>query len=158
MTETTDNPQQMQGIFGIQKIYVKDLSFEAPNSPATFTDQWEPNVNLDLNTNAQSVAEHAYEVVLSLTVTVSNDDKNAYLVEVQQAGIFHLEEFPDSVLRRMLGSFCPNILFPYAREAVSDLVTRGGFPQLLLNPINFDALYEQHLQQQAQQADTNNPQ
>ena len=158
MTETNDNPQQSQGKFGIQKIYVKDLSFEAPNSPQNFSEQWEPNVNLDLNTSAQGVAEHNFEVVLSITVTVSNNDKTAYLVEVQQAGIFHLEEFPDSVLRAMLGSFCPNILFPYAREAVSDIVTRGGFPQLLLAPINFDALYEQHLQQQAQQADTNNPQ
>jgi len=158
MTETADNPQQLQGKFGIQKIYVKDLSFEAPSSPQSFTDQWEPNVNLDLNTSAQGVAEHNYEVVLSLTVTVNNKDKTAYLVEIQQAGIFHLEEFPDNVLRGMLGSFCPNILFPYAREAVSDIVTRGGFPQMLLSPINFDALYEQHLQQQAQQADTSNPQ
>ena len=89
---------------------------------------------------------------------MSNQDKTAYLVEVQQAGIFYLEEFPDSVLHAMLGSFCPNILFPYAREAVSDIVTRGGFPQMLLNPINFDVLYEQHLKQQAQQADTSNPQ
>jgi len=158
MTETADNPQQLQGKFGIQKIYVKDLSFEAPSSPQSFTDQWEPSVNMDLNTSAQGVAEHNYEVVLSITVTVSNKDKTAYLVEIQQAGIFHLEEFPDSVLRGMLGSFCPNILFPYAREAVSNIVTRGGFPQLLLSPINFDALYEQHLQQQAQQADTSNPQ
>jgi len=157
MTETTEQ-DATQGKFAIQKIYIKDISFEAPNSPACFTEQWEPQVNLDLNTNAQGVAEHAYEVVLALTVTVANGDKTAYLVEVQQAGIFHLEEFPDSLLRAMLGSFCPNILFPYAREAVSDIVTRGGFPQLLLNPINFDALYEQHLQQQAQQADTSNPQ
>lgn len=158
MTDATDNAQQPQGKFAIQKIYVKDLSFEAPNSPQSFTEQWEPKVNLELNTNTQGVAEHNYEVVLSLTVTVSNNEKTAYLVEVQQAGIFHLEEFPDSVLRAMLGSFCPNILFPYAREAVSDIVTRGGFPQMLLNPINFDALYEQHLQQQAQQADTSKPQ
>lgn len=158
MTETTDNPQQGQGKFAIQKIYMKDLSFETPNSPQTFTEQWEPNINLDLNTNAQGVAENNYEVVVSLTVTVSNNDKTAYLVEVQQAGIFHLEDFPDHILRHMLGSFCPNILFPFAREAVSDIVTRGGFSQLLLNPINFDALYEQHLQQQVQQADTNKPQ
>lgn len=157
MTETTDQ-QQAQGKFAIQKIYIKDISFEAPNSPQSFTEQWDPKVNLDLNTNAQGIAEHNYEVVLSLTVTVSNNDKTAYLVEIQQAGIFLLEEFPDSLLRAMLGSFCPNILFPFAREAVSDIVTRGGFPQLLLNPINFDALYEQHLQQQTQQADTNNPQ
>ncbi|MBI1423905.1 MAG: protein-export chaperone SecB [Gammaproteobacteria bacterium] len=158
MTETTANEQQPQGKFAIQKIYVKDLSFEAPNSPACFTEQWDPKVNLDLNSSAQGVAEHNYEVVLSITVTVGNNDKTAYLVEVQQAGIFHIEEFPDSMLRAMLGSFCPSILFPYAREAVSDIVTRGGFPQMLLNPINFDALYEQHLQQQTQQADTSQPQ
>lgn len=158
MTETANNPQQAQGKFGIQKIYVKDLSFEAPNSPQCFTDEWEPSVNLDLNTSAQGIAEHNYEVVLSITVTVNNKDKTAYLVEIQQAGIFLLEEFPDNLLRAMLGSFCPNILFPYAREAVSDVVTRGGFPQMLLSPINFDALYEQHLQQEAQQADTSNPQ
>jgi preprotein translocase subunit SecB len=153
-----NNEQQVQGKLAIQKIYIKDISFEAPNSPQSFTEKWEPKFNLDLNTNAQSIAENNYEVMLSLTVTVSNNDKTAYLVEVKQAGIFHLEDFPDSVLRGMLGSFCPNILFPYAREAVSDIVTRGGFPQMLLNPINFDALYEQHLQQQAQQADTSLPQ
>jgi preprotein translocase subunit SecB len=158
MSEANNQAQQAQGTFAIQKIYVKDLSFEAPNSPQCFTEEWNPEVNLDLNTSAQGVAENNFEVLLSITVTVSNKDKNAYLVEVQQAGIFHLEDFPDNMLRGMLGSFCPNILFPYAREAVSDAVTRGGFPQLLLNPINFDALYEQHLQQQAQQADTANPQ
>lgn len=158
MTDTNDNPEQAQGKIAIQKIYVKDLSFEAPNAPQCFTEQWEPQVNLELGTSTQGVAEYNYEVVLSLTVTVSNNDKTAYLIEVQQAGIFHLEDFPDSVLNAMLGSFCPNMLFPYAREAVSDTVTRGGFPQMLLNPINFDALYEQHLQQQTQQADTSNPQ
>lgn len=154
MTDTNDNAEQAQGKIAIQKIYVKDLSFEAPNAPQCFTEEWDPQVNLDLNTSTQVVAEHNYEVVLSLTLTVSNKDKTAYLIEVQQAGIFHLEDFPDSIMGPMLGSFCPNLLFPYAREAVSDAVTRGGFPQMLLNPINFDALYEQHLQQQAQQADT----
>lgn len=151
MTEQ-NSQQQVQGKFAIQKIYIKDISFEAPNSPQCFTEEWAPNVNLDLNTSTQGVAEHNFEVVLSLTVTVSNNDKTAYLVEVHQAGIFHLEDFPDGALRNLLGSFCPNILFPYAREAVSDIVTRGGFPQFLLNPINFDALYEQVSQQQAQQA------
>jgi len=158
MSEANNQTQQAQGTFAIQKIYVKDLSFEAPNSPQCFTEEWNPEVNLDLNTSAQGVAENNFEVLLSITVTVKNKDQNAYLVEVQQAGIFHLENFPEDMLRAMLGSFCPNILFPYAREAVSDAVTRGGFPQLLLNPINFDALYEQHLQQQVQQADTSNPQ
>jgi preprotein translocase subunit SecB len=110
-------------------------------------------VNLDLNTNAESIEENSYEVVLTITATVKNSDKTAYLIEVQQAGIFHIAGFEKKDLGSMLGSFCPNILFPYAREVVSDVVTRGGFPQMLLAPINFDALYEQHLQQQKQQAD-----
>jgi preprotein translocase subunit SecB len=159
MTEETANTQQQaQGQFGIQRIYIKDISFEAPGSPQAFNDQWEPQFNLDLNTSATNIGEHNFEVFLHVTVTANNNEKTAFLVEVQQAGIFHIEDFPDEVVRNMLGSFCPNILFPYAREAVSDIVTRGGFPQLLLSPINFDALYQQHLQQQAQQADTTKPQ
>lgn len=150
MSDEASKQPENQGQFTIQKIYIKDISFEAPNSPQCFTEEWKPAVNLDLNTNAQTIAENSYEIVLSLTVTVSNADKTAYLVEVQQAGIFGIENFGDSDLRGMLGSFCPNILFPYAREAISDIVTRGGFPQMLLSPINFDALYEQHLQQQEQ--------
>jgi preprotein translocase subunit SecB len=147
----TDQNQQPQ--FSIQKLYVKDISFEAPNSPAVFKEEWKPAVNLDLNTNAESIEENSYEVVLTITATVKNSDKTAYLIEVQQAGIFHIAGFEKKDLGSMLGSFCPNILFPYAREVVSDVVTRGGFPQMLLAPINFDALYEQHLQQQKQQAD-----
>lgn len=153
MSEEQQAAEQPQGQFAIQKIYVKDISFEAPSSPQSFTEDWNPKSNLELNTNAQGIAEHAFEVVLSITLTVKNNDKTAYLVEVQQAGIFTIQGFGDSDLRGMLGSFCPNILFPYAREAISDLVTRGGFPQMLLSPINFDALYQQHLQQQAQQAE-----
>lgn len=150
MSEENTQEQQTPGQFGIQKIYVKDISFEAPNSPQCFTEEWKPAVNLDLNTNAQGIAEHTFEVVLSLTVTVQNNEKTAYLVEIQQAGIFNLANFVDEQLREMLGAYCPNLLFPYAREAVSDIVTRGGFPQMLLAPINFDALYEQHLKQQEQ--------
>ena len=151
MSDEKQQAEQAQGQFGIQKIYVKDISFEAPNSPQGFTEEWNPKSNLELNTNAQGIAEHAFEVVLSITLTVKNNDKTAYLVEVQQAGIFTIQGFGDNDLRGMLGSFCPNILFPYAREAISDIVTRGGFPQMLLTPINFDALYQQHLQQQAAQ-------
>ena len=147
MSESEASNTEQQGKFNIQKIYIKDISFEAPNSPQSFTEQWEPKNSLDLNTNAQGIAENTYEVVISVTVTVKNADKTAYLVEVHQAGIFTIEGFGDSDLRAMLGSFYPNILYPYAREAVSDIVVRGGFPQLLLTPINFDALYEQHLQQ-----------
>lgn len=152
MSEENTQEQPSQQQFGIQKIYVKDISFEAPNSPKSFTEEWKPAVNLDLNTNAQGIAEHTFEVVLSITVTVNNNDKTAYLVEIQQAGIFNLANFADDTLREMLGAYCPNLLFPYAREAVSDIVTRGGFPQMLLAPINFDALYEQHMKQQAESA------
>ena len=149
----TENKEATSGQqFSIQKIYTKDISFESPNCPKIFTEKWEPKNNLDLNTNASPIADHTYEVVLSLTVTTKVGDNTAYLCEIQQAGIFYIDGFSDADLRGMLGSFCPNILFPYAREAVSDIVTRGGFPQMLLAPINFDALYEQHMQQQANAA------
>lgn len=134
--------------FGIQKIYVKDISFESPNSPTCFTEQWEPEVKLELNTAGNGIGDDLYEVVLSLTVTVENADKPAFLAEIQQAGIFVISGFTEEDLGGMLGSFCPNVLFPYARETVSDLVNRGGFPQLLLAPVNFDALYAQHLEEQ----------
>ena len=138
--------------FAIQKIYIKDVSFESPNSPAMFTKEWQPEVNLDMNTNTQLWNEGVYEVVLSLTATVKNTDQTAFLVEIQQAGIFTINGFAENDMGHMLGSFCPNILFPYAREAVSDLVTKGGYPPLILAPVNFDALYAQHMTQQ-QQAD-----
>lgn len=154
--EQTNDPQQQnteqgQQKFVIQKIYIKDLSFEAPNSPGVFTNQWQPEVELDLNTAGQGVGEKIYEVVLTITVTCKNGDQNAYVAEVQQAGLFNIDGFERERLSELLGSFCPSILFPYAREAVSDVVTRGGFPQMLLAPVNFDALYAQHLEQQKQQ-------
>ena len=136
--------------FAIQKIYIKDVSFESPNSPAMFTKEWQPEVNLDMNTNTQLLNEGVYEVVLSLTATVKNADQTAFLVEIQQAGIFTINGFAENDMGHMLGSFCPNILFPYAREAVSDLVTKGGYPPLILAPVNFDALYAQHMAQQQQ--------
>lgn len=142
-------PAQQQ--FEIQKIYLKDVSFEAPNTPAAFTQEWQPELNVQLNSNAKSIGDKQYEVVLSVTVTAENKGKNAFLVEIQQAGVFGMEGFEQDQLNGMLGSFCPDILFPYAREAISDLVTRGGFPQLLLAPVNFDALYQEHLKQQAAQ-------
>lgn len=148
MTDQEKTETKGGQVFNIQKIYTKDISFEAPNSPKVFTETWEPSNNLDLNTMANPIADKTYEVVVSLTVTAKQGDSTAYLIEVHQAGIFTIDGFSESDLHAMLGSFCPNILFPYAREAVSDIVTRGGFPQLLLAPINFDALYEQHLQQQ----------
>ena len=133
-----------QGRFGIQKIYIKDLSFETPHSPQIFQEQWSPSVDLDLSSAATLVAENLYEVVLSITVTVKFEEKSVYLAEVQQAGLFHVEELPKEVMSRVLATMCPNILFPFAREVVADLAMRGGFPQLLIAPVNFEALYAQH--------------
>ena len=144
--------QSKQGEFGIQKVYVKDLSFETPNSPAIFKEEWKPAVNMDLANSAEPLDKNVFEATLSVTVTVSSGDKTMYLAEVQQSGIFTIAGFPQDVVKRMLATVCPNILFPFAREVVSDLVTRGGFPQLLLAPVNFDALYIQHQQKLAEQA------
>ena len=139
--------QDAQTQFAIQKIYVKDISFETPNSPQIFLDKWEPDVSLQLSNTASVLSGNTHEVILSLTVTAKVQDKTAYLVEVQQAGIFDIHGYDDEQLAAVIGSYCPHVLFPYAREAVSDLVTRGGFPQLLLAPLNFDALYRQHLEE-----------
>ncbi len=136
--------------FSIQKIYTKDMSFETTNSPQIFTEQWEPSVDFNLGSNVQPLENGLYEVALAVTITVKSGEKIAYLVEVNQAGIFTLSGFSDEEMVPMVGSFCPNILFPYAREAITDLVTKGGFPQLLLAPVNFDALYAQHIQAQQQ--------
>ena len=133
--------------FALQKIYIKDVSFETPNSPQIFTQKWEPKVEVNLSSNAQALQEDLYEVSLTVTVTVKLEEKTAYLAEVNQAGIFTLTGFDEQEMGPLIGSFCPNILFPYAREVVSDLVTKGGFPTMLLAPVNFDALYMQHVQQ-----------
>ena len=136
--------------FAIQKIYTKDISFETPNAPKVFTLKWEPALDLNLGTHVEPLDNSMYEVSLTITVTVKIADSTAYLVEVNQAGIFSVAGFSDQEMGPMLGSFCPNLLFPYAREVVSDLVSKGGFPQLILAPVNFDALYMQHLQQAQQ--------
>jgi len=134
--------------FIIQKIYIKDVSLETPNSPAIFQEDWTPETKVELGNNGQQVAEDLYEVILTITVTAKIGDKAAFLVEVSQAGLFYMKGFEQQQLAGMLAVYCPNILFPYAREAISDLVTKGGFPQMLLSPVNFDALYAQHLEQQ----------
>lgn len=139
--------QNNESNFSIEKIYLKDVSFEAPAAPAGFTEEWSPNINMELNTQATSLDENVYDVELTITVTAKNNDKTSFLVEIKQCGIFIIRGMDDATLNGMLGAYCPNILFPYAREAISDLVTKGGFPQLLLAPVNFDALYAQHMQQ-----------
>lgn len=145
MAETKSKTQEQQLV--IQKIYTKDISFESPDTPSVFLKEWNPDVNMELNTNANKTDnEEIYEVVLTITITVKIKDDTVYLTEVHQAGLFTITGFNDTDMGAILGSFCPNALFPYAREAISDLVTRGGFPQLLLAPVNFDALYQQHLE------------
>ena len=135
-------------VFEIQRIFVKDISFEAPNTPHTFVEEWKPEVSLNLETKSTRIQDNLHEVVLSITATVNSNNKTAFLVEVDQAGVFIINGFPNDQLHQMLGSFCPNVLFPFAREVVSDIVVRGGFPQLILAPVNFDALYHKHMEEQ----------
>ena len=147
------NEQQSQVQFAIQRIFTKDVSFEAPNSPAIFRKEWKPDLKLDLNVKHEKIEDRGYEVVLTLTATNKVEDEVAFLCEVHQAGIFTIgEEVQEGQLAHMLGSFCPNILFPYARECVASLVNRATFPQLNLAPVNFDAIFARHMQQQAEQA------
>ena len=136
--------EQAQKIeFNIQRVYVKDISFECPNSPVVFKKDWKPEVSMDIDTKNLKLEENVFEVVLSLTTTAKVDNEVAFLCEVQQAGIFSVGQLDEAQMAHCLNAFCPNILFPYAREAVSSLVTRGTFPQLNLAPVNFDALFQQ---------------
>ncbi len=146
--QAESNPEQQ---FAIQRIYTKDLSYEAPSVPKVFSSEWKPELNLDINTKTNALEGDMHEVVLSLTVTVKNQNENAFLVEVHQAGIFQIKGFDADQLKQTLGAFCPSVLYPYAREVVSDVVTRGGFPQLILAPVNFDALSAQSQSQGAKQ-------
>lgn len=132
----------------IQKIYVKDFSFESPRSPQVFgkTD-WSPKTDLNLRSSHTTIADDNHEVVLAVTVEAKEEDNTLFLVELQQAGVFHISGYGDVELKALVGSFCPNILFPYARESIASMVAKGGFPEFVLQPINFDALYAQGLAQ-----------
>src|SRR5436190_7197508 len=154
MQSNNDINQTNAPHFEIQRIFVKDISFEAPNTPHTFTEEWKPEVSLNLETKSNRIQDNLHEVVLSITATVTTGKKTGFLIELHQAGVFMINGFSNDQLHQMLGSFCPNILFPYAREVISDIVVRGGFPQLILAPVNFDALYNQHLQQQKETTGT----
>lgn len=133
--------------FGIQRIYIKNSSFEAPNSPAIYRSQWQPKIKVDLNTKANALGDDAYEVLLRLTVTAELDDKVAFLAEIEQACIVTAAGFEPEPLDQMLGAYVPSLLFPYAREAVDSLVVKGSFPAVMLAPVNFDVLYQQSKQQ-----------
>ena len=157
MSEENQNPvangaETEQPAFAIQRIFTKDISFESPGSPAIFQKDWQPEIKLDLDTRSNKLADDTFEVILALTVTASIGEDVAFLCEVQQAGIFTIGNMPDAQIAHTLGSFCPNTLFPYAREAVSSLVSRGTFPQLNLAPVNFDALFASYVQKRAAEA------
>jgi len=159
MTEANQgavNNEQAGPAFNIQRIFTKDVSFETPNSPAIFQKEWTPEVKLDLDTRSNKLADDTFEVVLSLTVTAHIGEDVAFLAEVQQAGIFSIAGLDENQMAHSIGSYCPNILFPYAREVIASLVSRGTFPQLNLAPVNFDALFAQYVQ--SRQGDEQAPQ
>ena len=137
--------------FTVEKIYVKDVSFEVPGAPAVFNETAQPQLQMNLNQSVQRLNDAAFEVVLGITLTCTAADKPMYLVEVKQAGVFGLAGFDEATLDGMLGTHCPNVLYPYARQLVSDLIQSGGFPPFFLQPINFDALYAEGLRQRASQ-------
>lgn len=136
----------------LQRVYVKDSSFEAPNSPEIFTGEWTPTVQLNISTATKDLGNGAYEAVLSVTVDAKQGEKSAFLIEVQQAGVFVLQGLEAGDLQRALMVFCPQQLYPFAREIVSDLSSKGGFPALQLQPVNFDALATQAMRQQQEAA------
>jgi preprotein translocase subunit SecB len=160
MTDETNNgatSNEEAPQFSLQRIYVRDLSFEAPKSPAIFRQEWTPSVGLDLNTRQKQLEGDFFEVVLTLSVEVKNGEEIAFIAEVQQAGIFLIKGLDAASMSHTLGAFCPNILFPYARETIDSLVVRGSFPALMLAPVNFDALYAQELQRMQEAGETPTP-
>jgi len=150
--ETTPQQANPEQQFAIHRIYLKDVSFETPNSPGVFKEDWKPEVGLQINTTVTQLEPGLFEVVLVVTVTAKLGDKTGFLAEIHQAGIFVISGFDEAQAKSLLGSYCPTTLFPYAREAISDLVVKGGFPQLLLAPINFDAIHEQQIANAGAQA------
>ena len=152
MAEEKAATEEQQARFVIQKIYTKDISFETPNSPEIFRDEWKPELDLQLGNEYTRIDEDNHEITLTVTVTAKVGDKVAFLVEVKQAGIFSLTGYSDQEMGPLIGSYCPNTLFPFAREVVSDVVLKGGFPQLVLAPVNFDALYMSQMEKAQQQA------
>jgi len=152
MNEATNQPgvgENEGRKVSLKKIYLRDASVEVPDGPRVFTQEWQPDVNVDLNTRVQDLGEDGHHVLVTVTVTAKQDDKTAYIIEVQQAGVFQVTGFDDEAERRhVIGAYCPNLLFPYVRETVGDFIQRAGFPHLLLQPVNFDALYQRHMEEQ----------
>ncbi|WP_392566435.1 protein-export chaperone SecB [Utexia brackfieldae] len=154
MTEQTN--QQPESNFAIQRIFAKDISFETPNSPIIFSKEWKPEVNLEMNSSSNQLAENVFEVILRVTVTTKSNDEIAYICEVTQAGIFTINGLDEGQLAHCLGAYCPNLLFPFVRETVSGLVNKGTFPVINLEPINFDAAFANYMQQKAQHEQADN--
>jgi len=150
LTEGSNSAEQ-QAAFNVQKVYLKDVSYEAPNAPMAFNEQGQPELNMNMNQKVGKIADDVYEVVLGITLTCTVGEKTIYLAEVAQAGIFGIAGFDEPTLDAMLGIHCPNILFPYARQTVSDLIGQGGFPPFYLQPINFEAIYAEGLRRRAEQ-------
>jgi preprotein translocase subunit SecB len=155
MTEATSPNQAVSPLFNIEKLYVKDMSLEIPNAPAIYLERENPQIDLQLHTQASTVEEGVFEVVVTVTVTAKlpEKDKVMFLIEAKQAGIFQVRNIPAEEMESVLAVVCPNILYPYLREVVSDVAVRGGFAPVLLNPINFDAIYQQQKQQVLAQAE-----
>lgn len=139
---------QPQPVFSIDKLYVKDLSLEVPGAPQVFLERESPQIDVQLHTQARSLEGGLFEVVLTATITAKVKDKTLFLVEAAQAGIFQIRNLPESDMGPVLGMSCPNILFPYVRETVSDVIVRAGFPPVILSPVNFEALYQEQIRQQ----------
>jgi preprotein translocase subunit SecB len=154
MAEENATTEKQEARFVIQKIYTKDISFETPNTPDIFRAEWKPQLDLQLGNEYKRIDDDNHEITLTVTVTAKVEDKVAFLAEVKQAGIFSLTGYSDQEMGPLVGSYCPNTLFPFAREVISDIVLKGGFPQLVLAPVNFDALYMQQLEQAKQAAAT----
>lgn len=151
--DVVSEEQETQAVLQIQRIYVKDVSFEAPNLPHIFNQEWKPKLAFDLSTETVKLADDLYEVCLNISVetTLEDSDDVAFICEVKQAGVFTISGLDDMQMAHCLTSQCPNMLFPYARELVSNLVNRGTFPALNLSPVNFDALFVEYLQRQQQE-------
>jgi len=152
MAEENASSEKQAARFVIQKIYTKDISFETPNTPDIFREEWKPTLDLQLGNEYARIDEDNHEITLTVTVTAKVGEKVAFLAEVKQAGVFSLTGYSDQEMGPLVGSYCPNTLFPFAREVISDIVIKGGFPQLVLAPVNFDALYMNQIEQAKQQA------
>ena len=144
--------EQEQAQFSIQRIYIKDISFESPQGAGAFQKQWKPKVSQDMNTKTNKIDDDLYEVVLRVTITMADGEDTIYLAEVEQAGLFTIKGITEQQLPQVINTTCPSILFPYLRETIDNIVTRGGFPALMLPPINFDALFASAVQQATEKA------